>query len=147
MIIKLLIKRGVNIHVTDKYGISALTHAVLSSNTIAIKKRSVSPPVELERDYDSIQSVKTLLEAGIDINFQSHVDKSTALMVAVNHPGLLSIMLEAGADPNLANIQGITPLHYAVLATKDSVQRLLHFGAISRCGSRRSYTVVYCNKK
>jgi ankyrin repeat protein len=61
-------------------------------------------------------AVKSLLEAGADINQVTAGDKTSPLLIAVvnGHFDLAQYLLEQGADPTLASENGVTPL-YAVL--------------------------------
>ncbi len=65
------------------------------------------------------KTAETLLEAGADVNAASGGDKTTPLLIAtVNGQfDLAKIFLDRGADPNLANEAGATPLYAAVNVT------------------------------
>lgn len=62
------------------------------------------------------QQVAALLDSGVSVNARSS-DGSYALNNAAveNHIGILSLLLDRGADPNVQNSQGDTPL---ICATK-----------------------------
>ena len=64
----------------------------------------------------NVEGLKTLLEAGAEINFGSPRTEVTALMLAVMHRRFkaFTILLESGADCNLVDISGNTALHLAV---------------------------------
>lgn len=59
--------------------------------------------------------VAYLLENGISIDMQVTVTQGTALHEAVlgNHPAIVNILLEHGANTTLQDKQGFTPLHHA----------------------------------
>jgi uncharacterized protein len=63
----------------------------------------------------SPDSVRTLVDAGADVN-QTSVDGSSPLLVAVQNGffDTARFLLDHGADPNLANNKGWTPLYLAV---------------------------------
>jgi ankyrin repeat protein len=63
-----------------------------------------------------IEAARALLDAGADVNAVSAAEKTTPLVMAVSngHYDLAKYFVEHGADPNLANIQGLTAL-YGVL--------------------------------
>ncbi len=63
-----------------------------------------------------IETVKTLLGAGADINQVSAGDKTTPLLIATinGHFDLATHLLENGADPNLVSDAGSSPLYAAV---------------------------------
>jgi len=61
------------------------------------------------------ETVRTLLDAGIDIN-QVSADKTTPLMMAIinGHFDLGMYLLERGANPKLATVAGGTPLYRVI---------------------------------
>lgn len=63
-----------------------------------------------------IAAAGALLNAGADVNEVNATQKTSPLVMAVSngHYDLARYFVEHGADPNLANIQGLTPL-YGVL--------------------------------
>ena len=63
-----------------------------------------------------LETVKTLLAAGAEINQVSAGDKTSPLLIATinGHFDLAAYLLEEGADPNLASDAGSTPLYAAV---------------------------------
>ena len=63
-----------------------------------------------------LQTVKTLAEAGADINQVSPADQTTPLLIATinGHFDIAKLLLDLGAKPNLASDAGMSPL-YAVL--------------------------------
>jgi uncharacterized protein len=62
------------------------------------------------------QTVKTLVEAGADVNQLSPADATSALLIATinGHFDTARALLDLGADPNLVSEAGMSPL-YAVL--------------------------------
>ena len=61
-----------------------------------------------------LDTVKVLLEAGVDINQTSGYGWSPLLVATQNrYYGLAAYLLEHGADPNLPNKGGWTPLYLA----------------------------------
>src|SRR5262249_37735189 len=64
----------------------------------------------------SVDSVRALLDAGADLNQRSNGDRITPIIVATmnGHFDLANLMLERGADPNLAEDNGVTPLYAAI---------------------------------
>jgi ankyrin repeat protein len=63
-----------------------------------------------------IEAARALVDAAADVNAVSAAEKTSPLVMAVSngHYDLAKYFVEHGADPNLANIQGLTPL-YGVL--------------------------------
>src|SRR5262245_16958595 len=99
------LKRGTDIHATDKNGVSALHHAVR---------------------FRSPRAVKTLIERGANVNQACRRNGSTPLHRAVTQTGapgtagsqaaareIVRLLLAAGADAKIKNKSGRTPADYA----------------------------------
>lgn len=89
------------------------------------------------RDGQS-EAAKLLIFRGADLNFQTDRG-ATALLMALTQKypseserqSLLEYMLKRGANPNLADANGFSPLYYAAaLKNKDAVVLLLEYGAV-----------------
>ncbi len=67
----------------------------------------------------NVESVSTLLEAGADVNALSAGDKTSPLLIATINGrfDLGKVLLDRGADPNLASEAGATPLYATVNVT------------------------------
>lgn len=63
-----------------------------------------------------LESVRALLEAGADIDRVSGGDASSPMVIAIGngHYTVAKYLLDQGADPNRANLDGLTPLYAAV---------------------------------
>ena len=64
----------------------------------------------------SVESVEALLDGGADINQRSAGDRITPINIATlnGHFDLANLLLDKGADPNLAEDNGVTPLYAAI---------------------------------
>lgn len=64
----------------------------------------------------AIDAVKALVESGADVNELCAGDKSSPLVIAVSngHYEVGKYLAEHGANPNLANVDGLTPLYAAI---------------------------------
>src|SRR6187455_3308590 len=102
--IVMALKRGADIHTTDKNGVTALHHAVRFRSPIA---------------------VKTLIEHGANVNQACRKSGSTPLHRAVSQTGapgtagkaeqakeIIRILLAAGASPLIRNKSGKRPAAY-----------------------------------
>jgi tankyrase len=113
------LKRGADIHATDKNGVTALHHAVRFRSPVA---------------------VKTLVEYGANVNQACRRNGSTPLHRAVTQTGapgtagrgyaareIIQILLAARADPSIPNKSGKKPAEYvkdeAILAMLDTKGR------------------------
>lgn len=97
-ILKMTLAYGADLKSTNRYGGTALIPAA-------------------ERGH--VATVQTLIEAGVDVD---HVNKLgwTALLEAIilgdggdRHRQIVDALLKAGANPNLADGDGVTPLQHA----------------------------------
>jgi ankyrin repeat protein len=72
--------------------------------------------------------VQRLLHHGADPNIQDDYTGNTALHSAVRHkhPDIIKLLIRSGADPNLANKDGVKPMD---LTTNHSIAALLTAGA------------------
>jgi uncharacterized protein len=99
-----LLEAGVDIHATDKNGVTALHHAVR---------------------FRSPAAVKTLIEHGADVNQVCRKSGSTPLHRAVTQTGapgtagkcqeafeIIRLLIAAGADPSITNKSGRKPADY-----------------------------------
>lgn len=98
------LKKGADVHATDKNGVTALHHAVR---------------------FRSPAAVKTLIEHGADVNQACRRNGSTPLHRAVTQTGapatagrsqaakeIIELLLAAGADPSIKNKSGKKPVDY-----------------------------------
>lgn len=62
-----------------------------------------------------VESARFLLDAGADVN-SPHQEHGSPLVIAIasGYKDLALFLLENGADPNIADAWGITPLHFAL---------------------------------
>ncbi|MYN12792.1 ankyrin repeat domain-containing protein [Pusillimonas sp. TS35] len=97
-ILNMTLAHGADLTSTNRYGGTALIPAA-------------------ERGH--VDTVRTLVDAGVDVD---HINKLgwTALLEAIilgsggeRHQKIVDILLKAGANPNLADRDGVTPLQHA----------------------------------
>ncbi len=108
--VRLLLESGADVHHRDDFGVSALTIAEASgSSEIASLLRAAGATVSAtERLHEAIRAgdqdaVRRLVAEGADVNGFDTDLYETPLMAALRHRQLeiLSILLEAGADPSV----------------------------------------------
>jgi len=81
---------------------------------------------------DDREMARVLLQAGANVNALNRLKAVTPLLIASNNgsAAMIGLLLEKGADANLANAPGTTPLMLAAASgTVDAVKALLDHGA------------------
>lgn len=83
-----------------------------------------------------VETVRTLIAAGVDVNHVNNLGWTALLEAIISGNGepkyqhIVELLLKAGADPNLADKDGITPLHHARSRGYPEIEkRLLAAGA------------------
>jgi ankyrin repeat protein len=93
-----------------------------------------------------VESLRKELDAGIDANVTDNLGQ-TALIAAVSHGGLeaTNLLLARGADPDVRDNAGWSPLHYAAYfgAGTDLMAALLAKGAKIDARNDRGITALY----
>jgi ankyrin repeat protein len=136
-----LIHRGIDVHVTNAKGHTALTLAANSNNRTATVSLLLAAgasanaaaaagktPLLIAAGGGNAAIVALLLEAGADVNA---VDQhgQTALMLGIRHPDVISMLLDACADVHITTARGWTCLAHAVNYNAVAViDILLHAG-------------------
>lgn len=109
-ILKLTLAHGADLNSINRYGGTALIPAS-------------------ERGH--VETVRTLIEAGVDVD---HVNKLqwTALLEAIilgdggeRHRQIVDLLVKAGADVNLADGKGVTPLQHARAGGYKAIEAIL----------------------
>lgn len=105
------------------------------------------------------EEIIALINAGADPNVKgldAHGQGKTILLVAImqdikdNLP-IISFLLAKGADPNISDFNGISPLQYAIMGIKDGAAKyLIEHGAnihnVDRYGHTPLYEAVFYNR-
>ncbi|MDP0929925.1 ankyrin repeat domain-containing protein [Paracoccus onubensis] len=109
-ILKMTLAHGADLKSTNRYGGTALIPAS-------------------ERGH--VETVKTLIEAGSDINHVNNLHW-TALLEAIilgddgsRHQQIVELLVKAGADVNLADGEGVTPLQHARRSGYRDIEQIL----------------------
>ncbi|PQZ92341.1 hypothetical protein CQ018_12640 [Arthrobacter sp. MYb227] len=116
-ILKLTLAHGADVASTNRYGGTALIPAA---------------------EHGYVQTIKLLLETEIDVNHVNNLGW-TALLEAVilgsggtDHQEVIKLLIEAGADVNLPDAQGVSALEHARQKQQSAVAKLLE-----EAGARR----------
>jgi len=107
-LVSLLITAGVDVKCTNSNNRTCL-HALI--NSYSCKKDSQKPAAGVSTD-DTVSAIKSLLEAGADVNTWS-LQEETALYQAIiaGHEDIVKLLLDAGAETNGSS--SCHPLHVA----------------------------------
>ena len=113
-IIKVLVEKGADVNLTAKiekpFKQTGLTYAMKLDGKVG-----GLPAIAYAAREGAIDAVKALLDAKADVNKQT-ADLSTALLISIQngHYDVARYLVDHGADPNIANDKGWTPLYLAV---------------------------------
>lgn len=144
--VRALLEHGANVNATEsRGGQTALMWAVASRHPPIVKllvehgadvrarSNGDFTPLLFAAQQGDVESGRTLLQSGADVNDGRRADRMTALMVAAasGHTEFSVVLLDRGADPDLVDQNGYTALHYAALDAKraELVKALLDRGA------------------
>lgn len=130
--------------VGDDFDKAAISTAQREENSRALETLLGGQPREIDT-----QAALTLINAGIEPDMRFKHDNTLLLMATyVASPTVVTALLENGANPNLGNRWGETPLHYAAkgLSLK-SVEALLKHGAEIYAKTKEGETVESCAEK
>ena len=142
----LLLKAGAKVDAANRYDATPLWLAATNGNAAVVElllKAGASPnrfalegetPLLAASRSGSLVAVKALLANGGNVNMGDQWKAQTALMWAVGghdtHPDIVSVLLEAGANPNFRSLGGMTALLFAVRQDDlESTKLLLKAGA------------------
>jgi ankyrin repeat protein len=137
---KLLLNGGANINAINKDNETPLTEAAgweddslvafLLANGADVRKGNTSEALAFAVGFKKFQTLKMLIEHGMPVNTGKAED--TPLHTAAIEPGIkyVQYLLDHGANPNQANMEGKTPLmHAAYSGNREAVKLLLEHGA------------------
>ena len=126
-VLQTIISHGVDVNTTNKKSVTALMIACANGNKDAINvlldagaDTNIADADgdtwlhNAARSYCFTEVLQTILSQGVDVN-ATNKKNVTALMIACEkgNKDAINVLLNAGADPNLADADGDTWLHYA----------------------------------
>lgn len=103
----------------------AMAMAEINPDTLTAESSAGYTPLILACYYDHLKFVRYLVEQGVEVNGEEGT--STALQAA-SYKGfteLAKFLLEAGADPDTRDANGMSPLHYASQFNHVEIVKLL----------------------
>ena len=127
LFIDYLLEKGADINKPDKEGFLPIYSAIIS---------------------DNLKLVKDLIEKGVDINGPINSDNDTPIAEAckLNREYIVNYLLEAGADLNLEDNYGFTPVHDAVLYPT-ILQKLTELGVSNIIPIKTQRSIVKLDNK
>ena len=158
-----ILEHGANVNDTDKWNRTALMAACDKRNADAVHvllnagaDPNISSNFEGNEGYTCLmfavgtgcrkEIVQALVDNGANVNATDKKGQ-TALMYACStgNANAISIILNAGADPNIANAGGATCLYNAFLegyCSKDTLQELIDHGADVNATNKDKVTIL-----
>jgi ankyrin repeat protein len=134
-IVSFLIEGGADVNASDKDGINALAVTCLTGEWGEVrqllsaggKETLSSCSLQAASALGTPAEIETLIKSGVDVNAQQKGTQVTALHIAASagRTEVVAILLRAGADPDIPDAEGSTPLIRAVEAGKPDVVRAL----------------------
>lgn len=128
----------------DDFDKASISTAEREKNSRLLEKVLSGEP----REIDTLKAL-AIIKAGIEPDMRFERDNTLLLMAAyVASPVVVTALLENGANPNLGNRWGETPLHYAAkgLSLK-SVEAMVKHGADIYARTQEGETVETCAEK
>ena len=123
--INVLLKAGADPNIANTYGDTCLHDAVSAAC-----------------DKEVLQAI---IEHGADVN-AANKNSETALMMAreKSNAAAIHVLLNAGADPNIANADGYTSLHHTVRKNynKEVFQAIIDHGADVNARNKKNWTAL-----
>ena len=144
--VQMLIRAGADVNIPDFTGRSPLIREVITKceqNCVAslvaggadvnVRDKQGNTALIWAAHHEHAQCIDLLVEAGASVNVQSTMSGETPLIMAMlgNNPiGCVTALTAAGADVNIANHSGDTPLCFAARKGNfKSIERLIEAGA------------------
>ena len=156
-LLQAVIDNGADVNATNKKNVTALMIASRRGNTDAVNEllNAGADPTIKDRlgatcihhavgEGCSKKFLQAIIDHGVDVN-ATNKENVTALMTAcqVGNTGAVNILLNAGADPNSADVYGRTWIHHAILAnSKELLQVVIEKGADLNATNKKNVTAL-----
>lgn len=120
------LEAGVPVDAPCEQGYTALHHAAWYGHTdilrlllehganVHARNAATATPLGCAAERGQTDAVRILLQAGADPN-ERYGNSNTPIIVAVRHVSVLTLLIDAGADVNAANVVNATALLYAAI--------------------------------
>ena len=146
---------GADVNATNKYNETALLVACQKLNAEAINvllNARADPTISDYEDYTCLhhggcskENLQAMIHHGADVN-ATNKNNITPLMHACENGDIdaINILLNAGADPNIADVHGYTALHDAVegFCSTESLRAIIDHGADVNARNNNSVTAI-----
>lgn len=161
-ILKLLLSKGVRVDRSDAKDRTPLLLAILNKDNESAGLLLKSKADVNEHDQDgftpiiaaaamgNVEMVKLLLQNKAGVNYTTNTTGDSALHWAISgkHPEIVPLLLKAGANPNLQDLKGGTPLVFAAgVGDLESAILLLKSGANPNLKTKSGGTALDYAKK
>ena len=98
---------------------------MITISTLKRKKCSGFTALHLASYSGHLEEVDLLVSHGAELDLQESTWGQTPLHLALNFPALVQYLLERGADSSIKDIEGFTPLEYALYINNSQAIELL----------------------
>ena len=119
----------------------------IGCSVVGSSSQSGLKPMHLAAQFNDIQAIRILLKHRVDIAVRTDSKKcETPICIAAahNHPQIIEILANAGANLNVGNSDGWSPLHAAIQqGAMDSCRKLLVLGADPNSRGERGMTPLH----
>ena len=108
--------------------------------------KDIQKELRLAAERGNVDIIRRVLSSFmVDMNFKTERNRSPLILAArKGHKDVVKLLLDRGAEPNMADQYGGTPLHFAALeGHKDVVQLLLDGGAEPNMADEHEFTPLH----